>query len=168
MLTLKYLKEEEKPPTKELGGYLLRYLPCRLHCLEELEQKGDGSLLPADKLEIGLGLYRIFTDSAIVERHQASFERALWGEEDMKTMGRWLTDSSVVMKIRDSEWKDMCRFQNPSDGFLKEWANQITHQFLRSRVWQAEAACAWVHELISVVSNFYPFVLEVRLVLEGF
>lgn len=163
-MTFAYLIADEKTETKELGKHLLRYLPYRLSRLDDLECEDIGSLSPNHTLEIGLGLYQIFTDCAIVNRHQASFEGAVWSKNDVEVVKQWLTRShrSISKKKTDSKWNDICQQSNPTDGFLGQWTAQITYQFLRTREWQAKSAYAWVENLMGMVSTHCSYVLKGR------
>ncbi|OHE99024.1 hypothetical protein CORC01_05714 [Colletotrichum orchidophilum] len=144
-----YLKSEPKEQTKEIGEYLICWLPYHLSQLRQLEDEDKGALTSHEQAEIGNNLYTLFKDDAVLRRHRASFEELYWWSDEMMDVQKWLTDSAIVRRL-DKSWRSkMERARYPTRGYLKELVNMVVRGFLRDRSWSVPSACRWLKEFMA-------------------
>ncbi|KFY11729.1 hypothetical protein V492_04296 [Pseudogymnoascus sp. VKM F-4246] len=146
----KYLETHPRTETRDIGKYLIFWLPYHLNRLRYLEDKDKGTLTPPDKLEIGQNLYRLFKDGQLIRRHRASFEPVWWDVEDMENLHKWLMDSAVVRRL-DRKWqREVHTAVKPTRGFLKELVKIVVEGFLREREWKVASAHLWIDMFMSL------------------
>ncbi|KAJ6475541.1 hypothetical protein C8R45DRAFT_1159682 [Mycena sanguinolenta] len=139
-----YLSKEHRDQTKEIGNYLVTWLPYHLDRLRQLEDEEKGMLMPDEQLEIGQNLYQLFQDEGVFHRHRASFEGTWWEAEEMVYVQNWLTDSAAVRKL-DKRWRDeVKRAVSPTKGYLRKFTKMVVEGFLRERSWQVQNAYIWI------------------------
>ncbi|OBT82064.1 hypothetical protein VE02_08875 [Pseudogymnoascus sp. 03VT05] len=149
-LAFKYLEKGHRKQTKDIGRYLVCWLPFHLDRLRCLEDKDMGTLTPNEKLDIGRNLYKLFKDDQVIRRHRANFEQVWWGLEGMENVQKWLTDSAVVRRL-DKTWLDeVYAAARPTRGFLKELVKIVVEGFLREREWEVESAYCWIEKFMSL------------------
>ncbi|KAJ6534644.1 hypothetical protein DFH09DRAFT_1325264 [Mycena vulgaris] len=143
-----YLSKEHSDQTKEIGKYLVNWLPYHLDRLRQLEDEEKGTLMPNEQFEIGQNLYTLFQDEGVFKRHRASFEGALWVEEEMEYVQKWLMDSAVVRRL-DKRWRDEVQLAvSPTKGYLRKLVRMVVEGFLRERSWGVQNAYSWIEEFM--------------------
>ncbi|KAI1089944.1 hypothetical protein F5B19DRAFT_351940 [Rostrohypoxylon terebratum] len=149
-----YLDKERQEQTKEIGQYLVGWLPYHLGRLRQLEDEEKGDLTPAEQIEIGQNLYKLFKDENVVLRHRASFEQTSWYASEMEDLQKWLMDSAVVRRL-DKKWRDEIQLPvSPTQSFLKEVVKVLVRGFLRERNWDADNAYTWIQQLMQLDKKF--------------
>lgn len=149
-----YLDKEHQEQTKEIGQYLVGWLPYHLGELRKLEDEEKGDLAPSEQIEIGQNLYKLFKDDSIILRHKASFEHTSWYASEMEDLQKWLMDSAVVRRL-DKKWRDEVQLPvSPTRSFLKELVKKLVTGFLRERSWDAENAYIWIQQLMELDKKF--------------
>lgn len=149
-----YLSQKPNEQTKDIGVYLVSWLPGHLNKLLQLdlEDKDKGMLTRTEKSEIVQNLYTLLTNEEVFRDHGSSVEQSLWWVDEMKDMQKWFIDAAVVHKL-DKEWLDEVRRANPVRGYLKVWVRMVIDEFLRGRSWAVERAYNWIKEFIEAVSD---------------
>ncbi|KAJ7764439.1 hypothetical protein B0H14DRAFT_371048 [Mycena olivaceomarginata] len=143
-----YLSKEHSDQTKEIGRYLVSWLPYHLDCLRQLEDEEKGMLMPDELLDIGQNLYKLFQDEGVFRRHRASFEGTLWLEKEMEDVQKWLMNSAVVRRL-DKRWRDEVQLAvSPTRGYLKKIARMVVEEFLRERSWGVQNAYFWIESFM--------------------
>ncbi|KAF7377195.1 Goodbye domain-containing protein [Mycena sanguinolenta] len=149
----KYLSEEPRDQTKEIGNYLVNWLPYHLDRLRQLEGDDKGMLMPDDQLEIGHNLYQLFQDEDVFRRHRASFEGTWWEKEEMMIIQKWLRDWAVVRKL-DKRWRDeVQQAVSPTKGYLRTFVRVVVEGFLRERSWGVQNAYTWIEKFMEAEQN---------------
>ncbi|KAI0139513.1 hypothetical protein F4776DRAFT_592485 [Hypoxylon sp. NC0597] len=139
-----YLEKDHRDQTKEIGKYLVGWLPYHLGRLRDLEDEEKGALTPGEQFEIGQNLYRLFKDDKVFLRHKTSFEQTWWFTDDMEGVQKWLMDSAVVRRL-DKKWRDEVQMSvSPTKGYLKELVKIIVEGMLRNRTWGVQNAYGWI------------------------
>ncbi|KAJ7292752.1 hypothetical protein C8J57DRAFT_1043303 [Mycena rebaudengoi] len=148
MRAFEYLSKEHSDQTKEIGGYLVTWLPHHLNRLRELEDEEKGTLMPDEQLEIGQNLYKLFQDEGVFRRHRASFEGTWWEEEEMEYVQKWLMDSAVVRRL-EKRWRDeVQQAVSPTKGYLRKLVRMVVEGFLRERSWGVQNAYFWIEKFM--------------------
>ncbi|KAJ7200371.1 hypothetical protein GGX14DRAFT_372220, partial [Mycena pura] len=143
-----YLSKEHSDKTREIGKYLVTWLPYHLDRLRQLEDEEKGTLMPDEKLEIGQNLYKLFQDEGVFRRHRASFEGTWWLMEEMEYVQKWLMDSGVVRRL-DKRWRDEVQLAiSPTRGYLRKLVRMIVEGFLRERSWGVQDAYSWIEKFM--------------------
>ncbi|KAJ7368513.1 hypothetical protein DFH08DRAFT_676529 [Mycena albidolilacea] len=143
-----YLSKEHSDRTKEIGKYLVTWLPYHLNRLRRLEDERKGMLMPDEQLEIGQNLYKLFQDEGVFRRHSVSFEGTWWWEEEMEYVQEWLMDSAVVRRL-DKRWRGEVQLAvSPTTGYLKKLVRMVVEGFLRERSWGVQNAYYWIEEFM--------------------
>ncbi|XDG03489.1 hypothetical protein ABKA04_003104 [Annulohypoxylon sp. FPYF3050] len=149
-----YLDKEQQEQTKDIGQYLVGWLPYHLGELRKLEDEEKGDLAPSEQIEIGQNLYKLFKDDSVILRHKASFEKTSWYASEMEDLQKWLMDSAVVRRL-DKKWRDEVQLPvSPTRTFLKELVKKLVTGFLRERSWDAENAYIWIQQLMELDKKF--------------
>ncbi|KXH50948.1 hypothetical protein CSAL01_04813 [Colletotrichum salicis] len=144
-----YLKGDPQEQTKDIGEYLICWLPYHLGQLRQLEDEGRGELTTNERAEIGSNLYNLFKDDAVFKRHKATLGEVYWWADEMTDVQKWLTDPTVVRRL-DKPWRaKMERARYPPRGYLKELVNMVVRGFLRERSWGIPSACRWLKEFMA-------------------
>ncbi|KAI0479393.1 hypothetical protein GGR56DRAFT_634769 [Xylariaceae sp. FL0804] len=139
-----FLNREPAEQTKEIGKYIVNWLPGHLSHLRRLEDEMKGELMPSQQLEIGQNLYELFKDGEVVKRHQESFELSVWTVDEMEDMQKWLMDSAVVRRL-DRVWRDDVQgAPSPVRGYLKGVVKVIVEGFVRERSWSPHESYGWI------------------------
>jgi hypothetical protein len=147
-----YLSKEHSDQTKEIGKYLVTWLPYHLDRLRQLEDEEKGTLMPDERLEIGQNLYKLFQDESVFRRHRASFEGTWWVEEEMECVQKWLMDSAVVRRL-DKRWRDEVQLAvSPTRGYLRKLVRMVVEGFLRERSWGVQNAYYWIEKFMRIAS----------------
>ena len=147
-----YLNKNPKAQTKEIGTYLVCWLPYHLSQLRKLEDEDKGALTPAEQSAIGHNLYRLFKDEQVFRRHRESFEQVWWVADEIEEVQKWLMDSAVVRRL-DKKWRDeVQQAVRPTRGFMRELAKMVVEGLLRERSWDVLNASNWIEEFMAVVS----------------
>lgn len=155
--SFQYLNSEPSDNTKDIGPYIVCWLPHHLGRLRQLEDEMQGLLMPEEKYEIGENLYQLFRSPDIIQRHKRDFERegGLWWADEMAEFQKWFEDPVVVRKL-DKKWRDSVqKTRNPMKGYLKHLVRMVVEGFLRGRDWNVQNAIYWISEFIDAVSTFF-------------
>lgn len=148
-----YLSKPPREQTKNIGTYLVTWLPFHLSRLRELEDDDQGSLMPSEQSEIGQNLYKLFKSGEVFLRHKESFQEAWWIVSEIEDLQKWLMDSAIMRRL-DKRWRDEVQLAaSPIRGFLKELVRVIIQGFLRERSWDITSACRWLLQLMKAVSG---------------
>ncbi|KAF7368172.1 putative neutral amino acid permease protein [Mycena venus] len=143
-----YLSKEHSDQTKEIGKYLVTWLPFHLDRLRQLEDEEKGTLMPDEQLEIGQNLYKLFQDEGVFRRHKAIFEGTWWVEEEIEYVQKWLMDSAVVRRL-DKRWRDEVQLAvSPTRGYLRKLVRMVVEGFLRERSWGVQNAYFWIERFM--------------------
>ncbi|KAK7739678.1 hypothetical protein SLS53_005645 [Cytospora paraplurivora] len=160
-LAFKYLKQKPEGQTKDIGEYLIGWLPYHLGRLGTFEDEEKESLAPDEKLEVGRNLYDLFKDNRLFERHRESFDRVLWWPEEIEIVQGWLHDPAVVRRV-DKQWKDEMKLAiNPTRGFLKGWVSMVLEGFLRKRSGHVGNAYRWIVQFMQTDIQRAPYANDV-------
>ncbi|KAI3323634.1 hypothetical protein HD806DRAFT_497394 [Xylariaceae sp. AK1471] len=144
-----YLDREPREQTKEIGEYLVCWLPYHLGCLRQLEDD-DRELTPSEQSEIGRNLQKLFRDQQVMKQHRASFAKTYWWADEMETVQKWLMDSAVVRRV-DREWRQVVQQAvSPTRGFMRELVEVVVRGFLRERSWEVHNAYNWIEEFMNL------------------
>ncbi|TEA15700.1 hypothetical protein C8034_v002212 [Colletotrichum sidae] len=145
-----FLRGEPREETREIGEYLVTWLPYHLGKIRQLEDDDrEAVLTPRDQLEIGQNLYELFRDDAVVKRHKDVFSKGHWIESEIEELQKWLNDSAVVRRV-DRAWKaKVQRATSPTKGFLNPLVKTIVEGFLRGREWGVQIAFFWIVEFMA-------------------
>lgn len=147
-----YLGNGQSEQTKQIGRYLVCWLPFHLGRLRQLEDEDKGELLPSEKFEIGQNLYRLFKADQVFRRHIATFQLTWWLVDEMEDVQKWLMDSAVVRRL-DRRWRDEVQLAaSPARGFLKALVRLAIDGFLRERSWGVQSAYYWIEQFMGAVS----------------
>lgn len=139
--------------TKAIGNYLLNWLPHHLDTLRELEDTKKGELTSAQKVEIGLGLYKMFKDDSVVQSHKESFQKCFWTSDEFKNVRLWM-DDPVVVRDMDRTWRaEVKQASDPTKGYLKHLVTAVLQGFLVDRTWDIANACEWLRHFMDLVSG---------------
>ena len=65
--------------------------PPHHHQLEFDDEEDNRGLTPNEQSEIGLNLYKIFSDDKVFARHKERFESTYWTVGEMEAVREWLT-----------------------------------------------------------------------------
>jgi hypothetical protein len=150
MRAFEYLSKEHSDQTKEIGKYLVNWLPYHLDRLRQLEDEEKGTLMPNERLEIGQNLYKLFQDESVFRRHRASFEGTWWLEEEMECVQKWLMDSAVVRRL-DKRWRDEVQLAiSPTRGYLRKLVRMVVEGFLREKSWGVHDAYYWIANFMRI------------------
>jgi hypothetical protein len=156
----KYLNDEPRIETQDIGPYVIAWLPEHLKRLRQFEDEDEGTLRDDQKSEIGQNLYNIFRDDTVLQRHKETFQKTFWTAEEIKEMQMWLRDSTVVRKV-DKKWRNAIRgASNPINGYLKIFVRVLVHALFRERGWDVDNGRRWLKYFISAVSNVAVFGLR--------
>ncbi|TPX15880.1 uncharacterized protein E0L32_000214 [Thyridium curvatum] len=148
--TFEYLNNEPTDQTKEIGKYLIAWLPYHLAQLRQLEDEDKGMLMPHDQFKIGQDLYKLFRDDRVIKNHRATFQETYWTVDEMNDMQKWLMDSAIVRKL-DKKWRSNVQLAaNPTRGYLKEIVKMVVTGLLRDRSWDVANAALWLKEFMAV------------------
>ncbi|KAI0384764.1 hypothetical protein F5Y04DRAFT_247759 [Hypomontagnella monticulosa] len=138
-------------PNKEswlLGHYLLESLPQHL---EELLEKATGydELTPAQKQEIGEGLFALLVSGEIVERHWSICQTLIWYREaeEIEIFRKWLDDPIATSHLGrlDREWlKEVRADSNPNQAILAKIMRTVAWHWLCDRKWSALKSYEWL------------------------
>jgi len=151
MRAFEYLDREPREQTKEIGKYLVGWLPYHLDRLRQLEDD-DRELTPREQSEIGRNLEKLFRDQQIVKRHRATFAETFWWASEMEDVQKWLMDSAVVRRV-DREWRQAVQQAvSPTRGFMRELVEVVVRGLFRERSWKAGNAYWWISQLMDLVS----------------
>ncbi|KAI1100300.1 hypothetical protein F4804DRAFT_319299 [Jackrogersella minutella] len=143
-----FLDSDPRDQTKEIGQYLVGWLPYHLGQLRQLEDDEKGALTPGEQTEIGQNLYKLFKDDKVFLRHKESFGVTWWFVEEMEGLQKWLMDSAVVRRL-DKKWRDEVQMPiSPTRGFLKELVKLLVEGLLRNRSWGAQNAYGWIEKFM--------------------
>ncbi|KAI0885416.1 uncharacterized protein GGS22DRAFT_200296 [Annulohypoxylon maeteangense] len=149
-----YLDKEHEDRTKDVGNYLVGWLPYHLNQLRQLEDEEKGALTPSEQIDIGQSLYKLFKDEKIVLRHKTNFELTRWFVGEMEDMQKWLMDSAVVRKL-DKKWRSGVQLLiSPTRSFLKDLVKVIVEGLLRARSWEAQSSYGWINEFMKLDIKF--------------
>ncbi|KAK0702793.1 hypothetical protein B0H67DRAFT_499740 [Lasiosphaeris hirsuta] len=146
-----YLDREPKDQTKEVGEYLVCWLPYHLGCLRlrQLEDD-DRELTPNEQSDIGQNLHKLFRDQQVFKRHKASFSKCWWLAEEIEDLQKLLMDSAVVRRV-DKEWRlAVEQASSPTKGFLSELVEVVVRGFLKERSWDVNNAYQWILRFMEV------------------
>ncbi|KAI0875166.1 hypothetical protein GGS24DRAFT_307538 [Hypoxylon argillaceum] len=148
-----YLGRAPADQTRDIGEYLVRWLPHHLSRLRHLEDEEKGELAPHQKLEIGRNLYALFQNEKLLSRHRASFEKTFWTARGMEDVRKWLMDPAVVRKL-DRKWRDKVQSAvSPTRGYLEEFVKIVVTGFLQDRTWDVRNASSWIVEFMMADST---------------
>jgi hypothetical protein len=152
MRAFEYLSKEDRDQTREIGVYLVGWLPYHLDHLRQLEDEDKGALMPDEQLEIGHNLYKLFSDNKLLRRHKEMFDQTYWTASEMEDIQRWLMDSAVVRRL-DKRWRDEVQLAvRPTRGYLRELVEMIIEGFLKERSWGPLNCYDWIAEFMKAVS----------------
>lgn len=103
--------------------------------------------------EIGQGLYKIFRDDTVFQRHIKIWQDIEWSVDEMRAIQTWLMDSAAVRKV-DRKWRTAVqRASSPITGYLNELVKTVLRGLLRQRSWQMHNASKWLKRFMELVSN---------------
>lgn len=148
--TFKYLEQETVDKTKDLGYYLIRWLPYHLASLRSTMHEPNRFFHHQELQEIGQGLHTLFKDNVVFERHKAVFNATLWDVEEMDNIREWLADSSVMGKIvaGDKSWRERMNHNGPAKGYMKDFTEITVRTLLRQRDSEFGTAFEWLQRLM--------------------
>ncbi|KAI0846617.1 hypothetical protein F5Y00DRAFT_271906 [Daldinia vernicosa] len=120
-LTFKFLRQPIDSRTKAIGSYLLRCLPDHLRVL--WGATGKDAIGLNDKKDIGRGIYDLFDDVSIIERHWDSYAKVKWyvNPEGMSIFWKWLQDQEATKGLSRNDMKplhDAMSAGNPTSKLL--------------------------------------------------
>lgn len=143
--------------TKEIGKYLIWRLPHHLDRLRQLKDNKMGELESYQYSGIGQNLYKLFSSDEVFVRHKESFEQMWWTVSEMESVQKWLTDSKVIRKLSDNNWRDEIKAAtSPARGYLRHFVKALLRRFLKERSWNAYYAHKWIEQLMEAVSLSSP------------
>ncbi|KAK3360591.1 hypothetical protein B0T25DRAFT_578485 [Lasiosphaeria hispida] len=145
-----YLDREPKEQTKEVGEYLVCWLPYHLGRLRQLQEDDDRELTPNEQSEIGQNLHKLFRDQQIFKRHRACFAKTWWLVDEMGDLQKLLMDSAIVRRV-DREWRQAVQQAvSPTRGYLRELVEVVIRGLLRERSWDVDNAYNWILKFMEV------------------
>lgn len=161
--TLNLLLADPDENTRALGFYAMSAPALHLSTLRDDEAMNDMS--PADKREIGKGVFSLLVDGEVLEKHwnQCAYEEKWFYEEwgwfwDVETetspFWRWLEDPDAVRYLgkKDKEWlAELKLHPNPDRSLLEPVTRMVARHWLRDREWNAQGAFGWIHRFLAMV-----------------
>ncbi|KAI8240148.1 hypothetical protein K4K55_001056 [Colletotrichum sp. SAR 10_96] len=100
--------------------------------------------------EIGQGLYKIFKDDTVFQRHIKIWQDIEWSVDEMRAIQTWLMDSAAVRKV-DRKWRTAVqRASSPITGYLNELVKTVLRGLLRQRSWQMYNASKWLKRFMEL------------------
>ncbi|KAF5509560.1 hypothetical protein CGCF413_v002576 [Colletotrichum fructicola] len=146
----KYLSNEPTDATQNVGRYVVEFLPYHLNRVRELEDEDKGMLRDDQRSEIGQGLYKIFKDDTVFQRHIKIWQDIEWSVDEMRAIQTWLMDSAAVRKV-DRKWRTAVqRASSPITGYLNELVKTVLRGLLRQRSWQMYNASKWLKRFMEL------------------
>ncbi|KAI8204433.1 hypothetical protein K4K52_004926 [Colletotrichum sp. SAR 10_76] len=146
----KYLSNEPTDATQNVGRYVVEFLPYHLNRVRELEDEDKGMLRDDQRSEIGQGLYKIFKDDTVFQRHIKIWQDIEWSVDEMRAVQTWLMDSAAVRKV-DRKWRTAVqRASSPITGYLNELVKTVLRGLLRQRSWQMYNASKWLKRFMEL------------------
>ncbi|KAI8254190.1 hypothetical protein K4K58_006528 [Colletotrichum sp. SAR11_239] len=147
----KYLSNEPTDATQNVGRYVVEFLPYHLNRVRELEDEDKGMLRDDQRSEIGQGLYKIFKDDTVFQRHIKIWQDIEWSVDEMRAIQTWLMDSAAVRKV-DRTWRTTVqRASSPITGYLNELVKTVLRGLLRQRSWQMYNASKWLKRFMELI-----------------
>ncbi|KAJ0276743.1 hypothetical protein COL940_008100 [Colletotrichum noveboracense] len=146
----KYLSNEPTDGTQNVGRYVVEFLPYHLNRVRELEDEDKGMLRDDQRSETGQGLYKIFRDDTVFQRHIKIWQDIEWSVDEMRAIQTWLMDSVAVRKV-DRKWRTAVqRASSPITGYLNELVKTMLRGLLRQRSWQMYNASKWLKRFMEL------------------
>ncbi|KAI8182977.1 hypothetical protein KHU50_002262 [Colletotrichum sp. SAR 10_65] len=146
----KYLSNEPTDATQNVGRYVVEFLPYHLNRVRELEDEDKGMLRDDQRSDIGQGLYKIFKDDTVFQRHIKIWQDIEWSVDEMRAIQTWLMDSAAVRKV-DRKWRTAVqRASSPITGYLNELVKTVLRGLLRQRSWQMYNASKWLKRFMEL------------------
>ncbi|EQB52262.1 NACHT and TPR domain-containing protein [Colletotrichum gloeosporioides Cg-14] len=146
----KYLSNEPTDGTQNVGRYVVEFLPYHLNRIRELEDEDKGMLRDDQRSEIGQGLYKIFRDDTVFQRHIKIWQDIEWSVDEMRAIQTWLMDSAAVRKV-DRKWRTAVqKAPSPVRGYLNELVKMVLRGLLRQRSWQMHNASKWLKRFMEL------------------
>lgn len=153
--TLEFLRGEPDSKTEAIGAYVLSTFPVHLMAL--LDATGLDEIGSADKQTIGKGIYDLFEDPSVIQKHWPSFHAVTWYRDrsKMSIFLQWLDDKTAVSSLsrRDRAWlKETRSAKSPSCALLTPIMTTLADHWLRQRQLDPMIPCAWIRGFLSLVS----------------
>ncbi|KAF4806539.1 hypothetical protein CGCSCA5_v014298 [Colletotrichum siamense] len=146
----KYLSNEPTDATQNVGRYVVEFLPYHLNRVRELEDEDKGMLRDDQRSEIGQGLYKIFKDDTVFQRHIKIWQDIEWSVDEMRAIQTWLMDSAAMRKV-DRKWRTAVqKASSPITGYLNELVKTVLRGLLRQRSWQMYNASKWLKRFMEL------------------
>ncbi|KAI8229122.1 hypothetical protein K4K54_001732 [Colletotrichum sp. SAR 10_86] len=146
----KYLSNESTDATQNIGRYVVEFLPYHLNRVRELEDEDKGMLRDDQRSEIGQGLYKIFKDDTVFQRHIKIWQDIEWSVDEMRAIQTWLMDSAAMRKV-DRKWRTAVqKASSPITGYLNELVKTVLRGLLRQRSWQMYNASKWLKRFMEL------------------
>ena len=149
-----YIMSEPDERTKEIGQYLIYWLPHHLQKIHELEHDSQ-EVTRAEKCKIGKGFYELFTIDTVMRRHKDTLGQIFWTEKEMQEIRIWVTDHTALTSLEDENWTS-AMIKSAMDletGFLKNLVKLVLEELLRAKVWDVTNACTWLQQFAHLVSH---------------
>lgn len=154
--SLNVLLGDPDEKTACLIPYMLGYLPDHLdHVMEALSQN---ELPAAEKRDIGSGVYAIFVDGEILERHgphlAATAVNWMESEPGIPAFWKWLTDKDAIGYLgkKDKEWLNQINSSpNRNQALLQPVAVMVAKHWLQKRDWDVEHTYGWISDFLNIV-----------------
>ena len=157
-LNLLLANPEEK--TKPLASYLLRYLPKHLKHLRDATELSE--MERDDMEEIGRGIFALFSDGEIFEKHWNSCQPCLrdwlWKHAEsgdgVQVFWKWLNDPETIRGLgkRDRIWlNEQKSTLNPGRSLLQPVALMVSNNWLQGRSWDVRGTFRWIRDFLSIV-----------------
>lgn len=102
-----YMSEEPTERTREIGLYMICWLPYHLQTIRELEK--SRKLYRSERQKIGSALYELFSNGTVIERHEGSLSQTIWTKSEMLEIQIWVTDLRVLHDVKDEQRKSDMR-----------------------------------------------------------
>jgi hypothetical protein len=153
---LKFLEQEPNAATKAIGPYLLSELPKHLKVLfEATELDAIGA---EDKRAIGKGIYNLFDDVTIIQKHWESCDRITWYKEteSISIFLKWLDDKTAISELsrKDKVWlREVQTAKSPSRALLNLVTTMIAKHWLLTREWETSYPFSWIQGFLTLVST---------------
>ncbi|KAJ4999255.1 hypothetical protein K4K48_004358 [Colletotrichum sp. SAR 10_66] len=146
----KYLSNEPTDATQNVGRYVVEFLPYHLNRVRELEDEDKGMLRDDQRSEIGQGLYKIFKDDTVFQRHIKTWQDIEWSVDEMRAIQTWLMDSAAMRKV-DRKWRTAVqKASSPITGYLNALVKTVLRGLLRQRSWQMYNASKWLKRFMEL------------------